>query len=195
MENIVDIVFATANEHKAKEVAKMLGPEYNLLTLRDINFTDEIEEYGSTMEENARIKARAVSKMTEVPIISDDSGLEVYSLDMRPGLFSARFAGPQKSAHDNMDKLLTEMQDISDRAAQFRAVMALIIDGVEHVFEGIVKGQILRERHGEGGFGYDPIFLPDGYDKTFAELSQDIKNNISHRYHAIRAMKTHLEVQ
>jgi len=175
----MNLVFATNNAHKLQEVAALLPNK--ILSLNDINCTDDIPEIADTLEGNALLKARYVYEKFGVNCFADDTGLEVEALNNAPGVYSARYAGEQKNAEDNMNKLLLELQDKSNRKARFRTVIALILDGKEYLFEGEVKGTIEKERRGKEGFGYDPIFMPEGFDKTFAELSIETKNTISHR--------------
>lgn len=178
------LVFVTHNQHKAKEVADILGDRFELLTLDDINFTDEIPETGNTLEENALQKARYFYERTGENCFADDTGFEVEALDGQPGVKSARFA----SDHDfnkNMLKVLELMQNKTNRKARFRTVVALILDGKEYLFEGTVQGSVTQQPRGNSGFGYDPIFLPDGYDKTFAQMTLEEKNKISHRARAM----------
>ena len=175
-------VFATNNRHKLDEVSDILGEKIDLLSLKAINCDVDIPETGSTLEENALIKARYIYEHYQMDCFADDTGLEVEALGGAPGVYSARYAGGE--GHDseaNMKKLLRELEGVENRKAQFRTVFALIINGKEHLFEGIVKGTISKERRGLFGFGYDPIFVPDGYTQSFAELGNDIKNKISHR--------------
>lgn len=187
------IIFATGNNHKAKEVRQILGEGTPIKTLKDISFNKDIKETGSTLEENALIKARTIYQLTGQDVFADDSGLEVWSLDMLPGVNTARYAGNQKNADDNMNKLLDALKNEKDRSARFRAVMALIINGEEFLFEGIVNGLISKQKEGIDGFGYDPIFIPEGHQQTFAELPVDVKNQISHRYNALSKMKLFLD--
>ncbi len=190
----MELIFASGNEHKVVEVGEILKPHgITILSLKDIGYLEDIPETGSTMSENALIKARTIYNNTGKNVFADDSGLEVQALNMEPGLYTARYAGPQKNALDNMTKLLANMDGIADRTARFRAVMALIINGEEQTFEGIVNGRIHTEMYGEGGFGYDPVFIPEGYDQTFAELSDDIKNKMSHRFNALDKMIKYLD--
>lgn len=191
MENLI---FATGNEHKASEVRKILyDAPYNILTLSDIGYQEDIAETGDTFAENASIKAKTIYETTSRNVFADDSGLEVWSLDMAPGIYTARYAGDQKNDDDNIDKLLDALKGVDDRRARFVAVMAVIIDGQLETFEGIVNGTIADQRMGEGGFGYDPIFIPEGYDQSFAQLDDGVKNLISHRYHALYKMGKHLQ--
>lgn len=188
-----DLIFATGNQHKASEVKKILEKtHYKILTLKDINYYNDIDETGDTFVANAIIKAQTIYDLSGKNVFADDSGLEVWALDMAPGIYTARYAGDQKNDNDNIDKLLKVMEGVEDRRARFVAVMALIIDGEIKTFKGIVNGKIAISRMGKGGFGYDPIFIPDGYEKSFAELSDEIKNQMSHRYHALRQMGDYL---
>jgi XTP/dITP diphosphohydrolase len=183
-----EIVFATGNANKIKEVDSLLGDRYHLLGLRDIGCYIDIPETADTLEGNAFLKAKYVADNFQKDCFSDDTGLEVNVLHGAPGVYSARYAGTDKDSEANMDKLLNALKDETDRSAQFRTVIVLIKRGKRYLFEGIVKGTILTERHGNEGFGYDPIFCPQGYDKTFAELSMEEKNKISHRAIAIRKL-------
>lgn len=183
-----EIVFATANANKIKEVTLLLGDRYRLLDLKDIGCYIDIPETSNTLEGNASLKAQYVADNFQKDCFSDDTGLEVNALHGAPGVYSARYAGTDKSSEANMDKLLNALKDETDRFAQFRTAIALIKGGKKYLFEGIVKGTILTERHGNEGFGYDSIFCPQGYDKTFAELSMEEKNKISHRAIAIRKL-------
>ncbi|MFT4535803.1 MAG: XTP/dITP diphosphohydrolase [Saprospiraceae bacterium] len=183
------LIFATANSHKLDEVGKVIDhSKFELMNLKDVGITEDIEETGDTLEANALIKARYVVEKTKSNVFSEDTGLEVDALGGDPGVITARYAGPQKDAHDNMDLLIRNLEDKKDRSAQFRAVIALIIDGQEVLFEGIVRGRIAKEKSGVEGFGYDPIFIPEGYDKTFAELPDEIKLGMSHRTRAVNKM-------
>lgn len=175
-----DLVFATHNAHKLEEIRAILK-EYNILGLNDINCHTDIIEDASTLEGNAIIKANFVTNNYNINCFADDTGLEVEALGGAPGVYSARYAGENCSYQDNVIKLLDALKDIENRKARFRTVIALKLDGRQYTFEGIVNGIITKEQHGEKGFGYDPIFLPDGYDMTFAEMPLEIKNKISHR--------------
>ena len=159
-----------------------------LLGLTDINCSEEIPETASTICENALLKARYVYEKYRVDCFADDSGLEVQSLDGAPGVHSARYAGEQKNDAANITKVLTELSSKPDRSARFITVIALILEGKEFVFEGIISGQISHEKRGASGFGYDPVFIPEGYDKTFAEMSASEKNSISHRARAVQKL-------
>ena len=187
------LVFATNNAHKLKEIRAILGNSIEILSLADIHCHADIPETADTLEGNARQKSRYVYEHYGLDCFADDTGLEVESLGGAPGVYSARYADGQ--GHDsqaNMNKLLKEMEEKNDRKAQFRTIISLIEKGEERQFEGIVKGQITKEKRGESGFGYDPIFQPDGYDTTFAELCSDIKNRISHRARAVAALCDYL---
>lgn len=188
------LIFATHNEHKLKEVKQLLSTTpFEIQGLSEIGYHTEIIEDGITMAENASIKSRTVHKALNAHVFSDDSGLEIEALDMRPGVHTARFAGPQKDAHDNMDKVLRLLQNERNRKARFKAVFSLIIENKEHSFEGIVNGSIAEEKQGLDGFGYDPIFIPEGYTDTFAQLPASVKNEISHRANAVRQLCKFLE--
>jgi XTP/dITP diphosphohydrolase len=189
----MDIVFATNNEHKLYEVAELLGDKYNVIGLKDIGCTEEIPETADTLEGNALLKAKYVFDKFGKNCFSDDTGLEVEVLNNAPGVYSARYAGEEKNAEANMNKLLLELQNKTNRNARFRTVVALIIDGKEHLFEGEVTGSIIEQKRGDEGFGYDPIFIPDGYTKTFAELPLTEKNTISHRAKAVKKLVVFLE--
>ena len=187
------LVFATNNAHKLEDIRAILGNSIEILSLADIHCHADIPETADTLEGNARQKSRYVYEHYGLDCFADDTGLEVESLGGAPGVYSARYADGQ--GHDsqaNMNKLLKEMEEKNDRKAQFRTIISLIEKGEERQFEGIVKGQITREKRGESGFGYDPIFQPDGYETTFAELGSDIKNRISHRARAVAALCDYL---
>jgi len=183
-----ELVFATNNSHKLEEVRDVVGNSFRILSLKDIGCNEDIEETGETLEENAFIKVRHVKNKYGYDCFGDDTGLEVEALGGAPGIYSARYAGDGHDAVANMKKLLSEMEGASNRRACFRTVIALILDGKEYQFEGRIDGEILTEEHGTAGFGYDPVFRPLGYDKTFAELGLDIKNEISHRALAVKAL-------
>ena len=186
------IVFATNNQHKLSEIRQILGGRVEVLSLNDIGCNVDIPETGSTLEENALQKAQYVYDHYHIDCFADDTGLEVDALNGAPGVYSARYAGDGHDSEANMTKLLNELGENNNRSARFRTVIALIQQGEVHEFEGIVNGQIIRERRGGEGFGYDPIFQPDGYDQTFAELGLDIKNQISHRARATRKFAEYL---
>ena len=182
------IVVATNNAHKLKEIAAILGQEIELLSLKDIQCFADIPETADTLEGNARQKAMYIYENYGMDCFADDTGLEVEALGGAPGVFSARYAGDGHDSEANMQKLLKEMAGKENRKAQFRTVICLIRNGKEHLFEGIVKGEIIQEKRGGAGFGYDPIFVPEGYDLTFAELGDDVKNTISHRARAVEKL-------
>jgi XTP/dITP diphosphohydrolase len=182
------LVFATNNAHKLEEVQAKLAGRIELLSLNDINCTDDIEETGLTFAENASIKSKHIYSKYHVNCFGDDSGLEVDALNGEPGVFSARYAGKHGDHAANIAKVLAKLGDNPDRKARFRTVISLMWDGEEYFFEGAVEGTIRKENSGNGGFGYDPIFQPDGYDITFAEMSLDEKNSISHRAIAVEKL-------
>ena len=182
------MVVATNNPHKLKEIASILGQEIELLSLKDIQCFADIPETADTLEGNARQKAMYIYENYGMDCFADDTGLEVEALGGAPGVFSARYAGEGHDSEANMQKLLKELAGKENRKAQFRTVICLIRNGKEHLFEGIVKGEIIQEKRGGEGFGYDPIFVPEGYDLTFAELGDDVKNTISHRARAVEKL-------
>ena len=182
------IVVATNNAHKLREIAAILGNEIELLSLKDIQCFADIPETADTLEGNARQKAMYIYENYGMDCFADDTGLEVEALGGAPGVFSARYAGDGHDSEANMQKLLKELAGKENRKAQFRTVICLIRNGKEHLFEGIVKGEIIQEKRGGEGFGYDPIFVPEGYDLTFAELGDDVKNTISHRARAVEKL-------
>jgi XTP/dITP diphosphohydrolase len=190
------LVFATNNKHKLEEVGDILKERVDILSLNDIDCHDDIPETADTLEGNALIKAHYIYDKYHKNCFADDTGLEVEALGGAPGVYSARYAGGE--GHDseaNMTKLLINLEGEANRKARFRTVVALIIDGEEHLFEGIVEGRIIDERRGGQGFGYDPIFVPDGFDKTFAELGEEVKNTISHRSRAVNKLCEFLKHQ
>lgn len=182
------IVFATNNEHKLRELRQILKGEFELLSLNEIGCNEEIPETGDTLEFNASQKAEYIWEKYRIDCFADDTGLEVKALNNEPGVYSARYAGEAKSSEANIKKVLEKLNGVEDRSARFRSVFSLIMDGRETQFEGIVEGTILPEKEGEGGFGYDPIFRPSGYDRSFASLSPDEKNSISHRGRAVQKL-------
>lgn len=182
------LVFATNNAHKLEEVREVVKDKFDILSLKDIGCNEDIAETGTTLIENALIKVRHVKNKYGYDCFGDDTGLEVGALNGAPGVFSARYAGDGHDAKANMKKLLKELDGETDRKACFRSVIALILNGEEHLFEGRIDGDILAEEHGTAGFGYDPVFRPDGYIQTFAELGMDIKNEISHRALAVKKL-------
>ncbi|MDN3618875.1 non-canonical purine NTP diphosphatase [Polaribacter undariae] len=182
------LVFATNNLNKLSEVQEMLPDSIQLLSLRDINCFDEIEETETTLEGNAKLKADYITKKFGYNCFADDTGLEVESLDGKPGVYSARFAGEPSNSENNMQKLLVDLKPAENRKAQFRTAVALNLNDENFLFEGICKGDILEKKHGEKGFGYDPIFKPKGFEKSFAEMTSEEKNTISHRGIAIQKL-------
>ena len=187
------LVFATNNAHKLEEIRAILGDRVEILSLNDINCHADIPETADTLQGNAALKAQYIYENYGLDCFADDTGLEVDALNGAPGIYSARYAGGE--GHDseaNMKKLLSEMQDKDNRKARFRTVICLIEGGEEHFFEGIVNGSIIRERKGGAGFGYDPVFMPDGYSETFAEMGNDEKNKISHRARAVKKLCEYL---
>jgi len=187
------LVFATNNLHKLEEVRKILGNDFDVLSLKDINCYDEIPETEDTIEGNAAQKSYYIYKKYNMNCFADDTGLEIEALNGEPGVYSARYAGENCSFEDNMNKVLEKMKNQENRNAVFKTVISLIINGKEHQFKGIVKGKITVEKKGASGFGYDPVFLPDGYTETFAELSSEDKNKISHRGIASRELSSFLK--
>ena len=174
-------VLATNNAHKLEEVTAILGDKIELLSMKDIHCHADIPETADTLEGNALLKARYIFENYNMDCFADDTGLEVEALNGAPGVYSARYAGDAHNSEANMRKLLQDMEGIENRKAQFRTVFALIINGKEHLFEGIVKGEITKHRCGSSGFGYDPVFIPEGYTQTYAEMGNTLKNKISHR--------------
>ena len=187
------IVFATNNAHKLSEVAQVVGDKFELVTLRECGITEDIPENEPTLEGNALAKARYVYSRTGLNCFADDTGLEVDALNGEPGVRSARYATDGHDDEANKRLLLERMQGVENRAAQFRTAVALIMDGKEYLFEGIVRGDIACEEHGAGGFGYDPLFLPEGGTMTVAEMSAEAKNEISHRGRAVRKLAEFLK--
>ncbi|MDP4601205.1 MAG: non-canonical purine NTP diphosphatase [Polaribacter sp.] len=182
------LVFSTNNNHKLKEVQEMLPNSIQLVSLKDINCTEDVAETETTLQGNAALKANFITQNFQLDSFADDTGLEVASLNGKPGVYSARFAGEPSNAEKNMEKLLNEMTNFSDRSAQFRTVICLNLDGNQYFFEGICKGSILTEKQGIEGFGYDPIFQPEGFQQSFAEMNSEEKNKISHRGLAIEKL-------
>ena len=191
----MQLIFATHNQHKLLEVSKLINSNVQLLSLNDINYTQEIEETANTIEENASLKAWHIYNHTGNNCFGDDSGLEIEALNMEPGVYSARYAGMHKSDSDKIKKVLHEMSNITNRVAQFKTIISLVIDGEEHIFEGIIKGSISEKAIGTNGFGYDPIFIPKGYNISFAEMSLDEKNKISHRSIAVGKLVNFLNLR
>lgn len=189
------LVFATNNIYKLNELRAILGSEFELLSLADIGCSEEIPEEQATLEGNASQKAFFVYNNYGYDCFADDTGLETEALGGEPGVYSARYAGEEKNPEANMDKLLNNMAKIKNRKARFRTVVSLVIKGNETQFEGIVTGEILNEKRGREGFGYDPLFRPDGYEKTFAQMSLADKNKISHRGQAVRKLAKYLKTR
>ena len=187
------LVFATNNLNKLKEVQEILSNSIEILSLKDINCFKEVEETETTLEGNAKLKAAYITTNFKYNCFADDTGLEVVSLDGKPGVYSARFAGEPANSENNMQKLLSELKNKKNRKAQFRTAICLNLDGKQFLFEGVCKGEILKEKQGEKGFGYDPIFKPEGYSDSFATMNSDIKNAISHRGIAIQKLVTFLK--
>jgi len=191
---MIELIFATGNAHKLTEVTDILDQDWlQIQSLKDMGFTEDIAETGDSLSANARIKSQTIYKSYNKNVFSEDTGLEVMALGMAPGIYTARYAGPDRDAGANMDRLLEALSSSTDRTARFRTVVSLIWEGTEYQFEGIVNGTIAREKKGSGGFGYDPIFIPYGYEQSFAELDKPIKNAISHRYRAMMGLKKWLE--
>lgn len=182
------LVFATNNQHKLQEIQHLLDGSVELLSLSDINCFDDIPENQVTLEGNAAEKSFHIFTKFGLNCFADDTGLEIEALNREPGVYSARYAGEEKSAENNMNKVLAKMAKIKNRKARFRTVISLVIDGQEFQFEGVVDGQILEEKRGTTGFGYDPIFKPDESQFSFAEMPMDVKNIISHRGRAVRKL-------
>lgn len=186
------LVFATNNAHKLEEIRAILGNNIEILSLADIGCHEDIPETSDTLEGNARQKSLYIYEHYGLDCFADDTGLEVEALDGAPGVYSARYAGNGHDSQANMKKLLAEMKEKSNRKARFRTIISLIEKGEEQQFEGIVRGEIIREEKGDSGFGYDPVFQPEGYDATFAELGNEIKNKISHRARAVNLLCEYL---
>lgn len=181
----MSLVFATNNKHKLEEISHLLEGTYEIIPLEAIGCHDDIPEDHETLEENALQKARYIKEHYGCDCFADDTGLEIEALNGQPGVYSARYAGPAKDSKANMQKVLDNMQNQANRKACFRTIIALILDGQEYLFEGRVDGEILTEQHGSAGFGYDPIFRPEGFKESFAEMDLDTKNSISHRGRAV----------
>ncbi len=188
----MELIMATQNKNKVKEINALLPASIQVKTLEEIGCLEEIPETQETLEGNAFQKALFVADKYGVNCFADDTGLEIDALKGEPGVYSARYAGPKKNADDNMNLVLNKLEGVADRKARFRTVIALIIDGVETVFEGIAEGEITKEKSGQEGFGYDPIFRPTGYKETFSELTMKEKNEISHRGRAVKKLVEHL---
>jgi XTP/dITP diphosphohydrolase len=186
------LLFASHNDHKIKELRQLL-PGFEIFGLNDLDITEEIPETGTTLEENSALKARYLAEKTGKAVIADDSGLEVDALNGAPGVYSARYAEGPRSDEANMVKLLKALANTSNRAAQFRTVISLVIGERIYAFEGIVRGNLLEAKRGAGGFGYDPLFVPEGFDRTFAEMKPEEKNALSHRGRAVAQLKAFIE--
>jgi XTP/dITP diphosphohydrolase len=187
------LVFATNNQHKLKELQAILGGHFELLSLKDIGCEEEIPEEQPTLEGNARQKAEYIYEKYGYSCFADDTGLEIDALNGEPGVYSARYAGEAKDPQANMDKVLAKLKNEGNRKARFRTVISLALDGDEKQFEGIVEGEITRKKRGGSGFGYDPVFLPNGYEQTFAEMDLSDKNEISHRARAVQKLVEYLK--
>lgn len=187
------LVFATNNQHKIKEVTHLLPAELQLISLKDIECEDDLPETGVKLEDNARQKARYVHDKFGVDCFADDTGLEIEALNGRPGVYSARYAGPACIAEENVQKVLTELQGVQNRKARFRTVIALYLGDQEYIFEGSIEGRITESPAGSNGFGYDPVFIPEGEQRTFAEMSLEEKNRFSHRSNAISNLSDFLK--
>jgi XTP/dITP diphosphohydrolase len=185
----MEIIFASNNQNKIREINNILGSSFTLLSLQDLNLTEDIPENEKTLEGNSLYKARHIFKMTGKNVFADDTGLEVEALNGGPGVHSARFAGENKNSEANIKKLLSLLENEANRNARFRTVIALILEGKEYVFEGTVTGKIIKYRRGKQGFGYDPVFMPDGKSVTFAEMDLKEKNLISHRAMAFEKLR------
>ena len=189
------LVFATNNRHKLEEVKKILGNQFKIIGLEDAGITEDIPENADSLEGNAAEKARFMYHQLKINVFADDTGLEVDALNGAPGVYSARYAGEKKDPVDNMNLVLKKLDGETNRKAQFRTVICLIYNHKEYYFEGIVKGSILTKPHGSAGFGYDPVFLPEGFNQSFAEMPMELKNTISHRGKAIEKLSQFLNEQ
>lgn len=188
----MDIIIASNNSHKIKEISAVLEKSIRLISLSEAGIREDIPENALTLEENALGKARYVHQKTDSNVFADDTGLEVEALNGAPGVYSARYAGPDKNSDNNIDRLLGELKNYKNRKARFRTVLALIFDNKEYIFEGIINGRIITEKRGYSGFGYDPVFLPDNEEYTFAQMPTQRKNMISHRAIAIKKLNNFL---
>ncbi len=189
------IIFATNNPHKLKEIKEILGDGFDIVSLKELGFSGDIPETGKTLLENASQKSHFIYDKYGGDCFADDTGLEVDALNGEPGVYSARYAGENCSYSDNVNKLLKEMEGKSDRRARFKTVISLILDDKEYFFEGTVEGKITEQPRGDSGFGYDPVFMPEGYNITFAEMSPEEKNKISHRGKAVKKLVEFLKNQ
>jgi XTP/dITP diphosphohydrolase len=184
----MEIILASNNKHKIEELKQILGTEYTLKSLAEIGCYEEIEEYGTTFHQNSEIKAKYVFDKFGLNAIADDSGLEIEALGGKPGVYSARYAGEPTNHSANIQKVLSELENSTNRSARFVTIITLFLDGQKYFFEGEIKGTITKDLKGSSGFGYDPVFIPDGYTLTFAEMSAELKNSISHRKNALLKM-------
>jgi XTP/dITP diphosphohydrolase len=189
----MELVFATNNKHKLEEISHIIGSQFKIVNLKETGIFEDIPETAETLEGNAFQKADYVFRKTGKDCFADDTGLEIEALENRPGVYSARYAGEGCTFDDNVNKILRELGDIENRKARFRTVIALIIGGTTHYFEGVVEGKIIKDKRGKEGFGYDPVFVPDGYNETFAEMPLELKNKISHRYFATKKLADFLQ--
>ncbi len=187
------LIFATNNQHKVDEMRSILGNDFNIISLKEAGIDIDIPEPHDTLEANASEKSGTIHRLTNKNCFSEDTGLEVTALNGEPGVKSARYAGPDNSFERNVEKLLTNMKGIDDREARFRTIISLILDNKEYLFEGICNGKIIDERKGALGFGYDPVFVPDGSEKTFAEMEMEEKNKFSHRKKAMEKLINFLQ--
>ena len=184
----INLIFATSNQNKVLEIQKILPKKFNIKSLKDLNYFEDVPENETTIEGNAIFKAKYIYEKFNINVFADDTGLEVEALNGEPGVHSARYAGTTKNSEKNIKKLLKNLKNIKNRNARFKTVIALIIDNKLHIFSGIVEGYILDSPKGNNGFGYDPIFCPNGFDKSFAELTLKEKNLISHRSFAMKKL-------
>ena len=184
----INLIFATSNQNKVLEIQKILPKKFNIKSLKDLNYFEEVPENETTIEGNAIFKAKYIYEKFNINVFADDTGLEVEALNGEPGVHSARYAGSTRNSEKNIKKLLKNLKNIKNRNARFKTVIALIIDNKLHIFSGIVEGYILDSPKGNNGFGYDPIFCPNGFDKSFAELTLKEKNLISHRSFAMKKL-------
>jgi len=191
----MELIFATNNKHKIREISDLLDNRFNILGLADVSITNDIPEDADNLADNALYKARYVHERTGMNVFADDTGLEVNALNGAPGVHSARYAGAGRNPDDNIIKLLKQLEGITNRKARFRTVIALIFNNREYLFEGKVEGKIIQKMKGTGGFGYDPVFIAKGYDKTFAEIPLSEKNKISHRAQAMKKLLEFLAQQ
>lgn len=189
------LVFATNNQHKADEIRAAAGDRFSIITLKEAGIDIDIPEPHDTLEANASEKSKTIFRITGKDCFSEDTGLEVYAIGNEPGVKSARYAGDGRDFQQNIDKLLSKMAKINNRAARFRTVISLILDGKEYLFEGICEGNILEQQRGSQGFGYDPVFVPDGSSQSFAEMTMDEKNKFSHRKKALAKLLAFLAQQ